>query len=170
MKPKFVAPHFSSFQLYYIAIHFLYLPDKRCSHCFRIMQDEFSFAVLDTANEECDTMEEEDAMEDCVMEEYTTKEEDNEEEEVNEREKSSNEEAGDGCDGVESECDIVGSEEDPTKVEVTDPCVFCGQVPCDWDTFGDEISEEYEELQEQKLLPNQICFHGYKLYRDPRIV
>lgn len=40
---------------------------------------------------------------------------------------------------------------------------FCRQVPCDWDALGDEISEECEELQEQKLLPNQIHFHGYKL-------
>jgi hypothetical protein len=40
---------------------------------------------------------------------------------------------------------------------------FGGQVPCVWDTFGDETFEEYEALEE-KLLPSQSCFLGNKLY------
>jgi hypothetical protein len=50
------------------------------------------------------------------------------------------------------------------EVKANEPCTFCSQDPCDWDMFGEEITQECEELQEKKLPPNEIRFHGYKLY------
>jgi len=48
--------------------------------------------------------------------------------------------------------------------EGADPCVFCGQAPCDWESFGDMICEECDELKEGNIENNQIRFHAYKLY------
>jgi hypothetical protein len=44
------------------------------------------------------------------------------------------------------------------------PCTLCGQVPCDWDTFGEEIWEDCEELKGQGADNKQVRFHAYKLY------
>ncbi len=52
--------------------------------------------------------------------------------------------------------------------EEADPCVFCGQVPCDWESFGDMICEECDELKEGNIEKNQIRFHAYKLYTQLR--
>jgi len=48
------------------------------------------------------------------------------------------------------------SEEEPI------PCTLCVQVPCDWDTFGEEIWEDCEELKGANN--KQVRFHAYKLY------
>ena len=49
-------------------------------------------------------------------------------------------------------------------VKAAEPCTFCGQDQCDWDMFGEEITQKCEKLQEKQLPPNLIRFHGYKLY------
>jgi len=45
-----------------------------------------------------------------------------------------------------------------------EPCPLCGQVPCDWIAFGEEISEECDELMEQQRPTKESRFHAYRLY------
>jgi hypothetical protein len=45
-----------------------------------------------------------------------------------------------------------------------EPCSFCGQVPCDWDTFGDEIFDEGMQLKDSGLENNQVRYHAYRHY------
>lgn len=49
-------------------------------------------------------------------------------------------------------------EEDPV------PCTLCGQILCDWESFGEEIWEECEGLKDQGADNKQVRFHAYKLY------
>jgi hypothetical protein len=63
-------------------------------------------------------------------------------------------------------------EEEMSKEEVEEmmeqeepvPCTLCGQEPCDWDTFGEEIWDDCEELKSQGADNKQVRFHAYKLY------
>ena len=48
------------------------------------------------------------------------------------------------------------------------PCELCGQSPCDWISFGDQIIEECDEMMDQNLPTNQIRFHAYRLYTQLR--
>lgn len=45
-----------------------------------------------------------------------------------------------------------------------EPCVYCGQNPCDWAAFEDEINKECEVLEELKRSNKEICHHAYHLY------
>jgi hypothetical protein len=37
-------------------------------------------------------------------------------------------------------------------------------VPCDWDTFGDEIFDEGMQLKDSGLKNNQVQYHAYRHY------
>jgi hypothetical protein len=57
--------------------------------------------------------------------------------------------------------------EDIAEVEPS-PCTLCGQVPCDWDTFGEQIWEDCKELKGQGADNKQVRFHAYKQYNRLR--
>jgi hypothetical protein len=42
--------------------------------------------------------------------------------------------------------------------------VICGQTPCDWLTFGEEICEECDSLKEENIPNKSIRHHAYKTY------
>jgi hypothetical protein len=44
------------------------------------------------------------------------------------------------------------------------PCEFCGQVPCDVDTFWDDICEVCDGYKGNGLDNNQVRFHAYREY------
>jgi len=41
-------------------------------------------------------------------------------------------------------------------------CVICGQTPCDWITFGDELCEECDSLKDQNSPNKSIRPHAYR--------
>jgi hypothetical protein len=45
-----------------------------------------------------------------------------------------------------------------------EPCVYCGQNPCDWVMFEEDILEECEVLEEEKRSNKEIRHHAYRLY------
>jgi hypothetical protein len=55
--------------------------------------------------------------------------------------------------------------EEPEEQEEVDvvpvTCELCGQAPCDWDTFGEEIWEECNGLKEQGIENKAVQFHAY---------
>ncbi len=59
--------------------------------------------------------------------------------------------------------DSPASPEDAVVVD-KDPCVYCQQVPCDWETFGTEICEDCEALEEKGRTTKEIRHHAYRLY------
>jgi hypothetical protein len=82
-------------------------------------------------------------------------------------------EHAEGSFAVVTEDDMVTMQEDLLDEEVEEmfeeepepvPCTLCGQVPCDWDSFGEEIFEDCEELKAQGADNKQVRFHAYKLY------
>jgi hypothetical protein len=74
-------------------------------------------------------------------------------------------------DSVANSSESASDSEDTDEEEddrPKDTCSFCGQVPCDWDTFGDEIFYEGMELKESGLENNQVCYHAYRHYTHLR--
>jgi len=74
---------------------------------------------------------------------------------------------GDDTEG--SSPSIVGSEDSlaTTVIEATGTmveCVICGQTPCDWITFGDELCEECDSLKDQNIPNKSIRHHAYRTY------
>jgi hypothetical protein len=69
-----------------------------------------------------------------------------------------------GAEEAEEEFEEDEDDEEEDEDEENEPmavcprCDFCGQQPCDWEMFGDQIAEECDEMVEK------IRFHGYKLY------
>jgi hypothetical protein len=53
---------------------------------------------------------------------------------------------------------VVDSPASPEDAVVVDkaPCVYCQQVPCDWETFGTEICEDCEALEEKGCTTKEI--------------
>jgi hypothetical protein len=47
----------------------------------------------------------------------------------------------------------------PSKEEP--PCDFCGQVPCDWVIFADDVCDQ---LKDSGMENNQVRFHAYREY------
>jgi hypothetical protein len=47
-------------------------------------------------------------------------------------------------------------------------CDLCGQAPCDWDSFGEEIWEECNSLKEGGLDNKAVRCHAYKLHTRMR--
>jgi hypothetical protein len=66
-----------------------------------------------------------------------------------------------------SDEDDDSGEDGPSVAEMglpPEPCKLCGQTPCDWISFGDQISEECDEMMEQNQPNKQIHYHAYQLY------
>jgi hypothetical protein len=63
-----------------------------------------------------------------------------------------------------SEC---ASDEEELSVEPV-LCDLCGQAPCDWELFGEEIWEEGNSLKEQGIENKAIRHHAYKMYTRMR--
>jgi hypothetical protein len=77
----------------------------------------------------------------------------------------SNEEDSDGK-TEEDSCD-ESHQSDPTAAATTvekEPCVYCGQNPCDWVSFEADICEECEVLEQEKRNNKEIRYHAYRLY------
>jgi hypothetical protein len=51
-----------------------------------------------------------------------------------------------------------------TTAAEKEPCVYCGQIPCDWSTFETEICGECEQLEDEKCNNKEIHHHAYRLY------
>jgi len=80
---------------------------------------------------------------------------------------------------IESETTTLAEEgsysdasEESEEQEVVDvvpvTCELCGQAPCDWETFREEIWKECNGLKEQGVENKAIQFHVYKLYKRMR--
>jgi len=75
-----------------------------------------------------------------------------------------------------SDIDSAVDDDDSSSTEVDqtfasipkDPCTYCGQYPCDWELFGEDICEECEELVEEKRTNKEVRFHAYRLYTRMR--
>ncbi len=48
---------------------------------------------------------------------------------------------------VRSDSDVESEEDDDTVEADPVPCDLCGQTPCDWDVFGEEIWEECNQME-----------------------
>ncbi len=64
--------------------------------------------------------------------------------------------------GSESASELEDEEELAEPDVVT--CDLCGQAPCDWDTFGEEIWEECNNMKEAGSDNKAVRFHAYKMY------
>jgi len=66
---------------------------------------------------------------------------------------------------VDAESEEALEEEEEVEAKA-DPiiCDLCGQSPCDWDTYGEELWEECNRLKEAGADNKAVCFHAYKLY------
>jgi hypothetical protein len=75
------------------------------------------------------------------------------------------EEDSDGKTQVDS-CDESQQFDNAAAATTTEkePCVYCGQNPCDWVTFEADICEECEELEQEKCNDKEIRHHAYRLY------
>ncbi|MFO0446623.1 MAG: hypothetical protein ACK51L_03045 [bacterium] len=62
-----------------------------------------------------------------------------------------------GSDNEPSDGETVQVKEEP-------PCELCGQVPCDWQTFSEDICEVCDELKDSGLPNNQVRFQAYREY------
>ena len=58
----------------------------------------------------------------------------------------------------------VSSAEDTVEVNHGPPCDLCGQVPCDWVSYADEICEVCDELKDGGMANNQVRFQAYREY------
>jgi len=89
-------------------------------------------------------------------------------EEANKVEEEEDVEAEEAEEEVEKYEDDKEEEEDEDEeneaMAVCPRCDFCGQQPCDWEMFGDQIAEECDEMVENGIPKNEIHFHAYKLY------
>jgi hypothetical protein len=65
---------------------------------------------------------------------------------------------------AESEEEDSDVEEEPQSKEELVTCEMCGQGPCDWETFGEEIWEECQGLKEQGMDNKAVRYHTYRMY------
>jgi hypothetical protein len=60
------------------------------------------------------------------------------------------------------------AETEEEEEELVDPapvtCDLCGQAPCDWELFGEQIWEECNAMKEQGSDNKAVRYHAYKLY------
>jgi len=63
-----------------------------------------------------------------------------------------------------SECSISTSSDCEGQEVNKDPCTNCGQNPCDWLVFEEEICDECEQLVQEKRTNKEVWFHAYRLY------
>jgi len=66
---------------------------------------------------------------------------------------------------VDAESEEDSGDEEEEEVIV---CEMCGQTPCDWETFGEEIWEECQGLKQQGLDNKAIRYHAYRMYTRMR--
>jgi hypothetical protein len=77
---------------------------------------------------------------------------------------------GSSCDesGTMVETGSESASETEDEEELAEPdvvtCDLCGQAPCDWDTFGEEIWEECNNMKEAGSDNKAVRFHAYKMY------
>jgi hypothetical protein len=62
----------------------------------------------------------------------------------------------------------MDSEEEPQSVEEVVTGDMCGQGPCDWETFGEEIWEECQGLKDQGLGNKAVQYHAYRMHTQMR--
>jgi hypothetical protein len=62
------------------------------------------------------------------------------------------------------------SDSDSENESDSDPpvCNLCGQAPCDWEQYGEDIWEECNNMKEQGFEKNAVRYHAYKLYTHMR--
>jgi len=70
---------------------------------------------------------------------------------------------------VDAKSEEASEEEEEVEAKA-DPiiCYLCGQSPCDWDTYGEELWEECNRLKEAGADDKAMRFHAYKLYTRRR--
>jgi hypothetical protein len=66
----------------------------------------------------------------------------------------------------DSDCETVPEEDVVGPDPVT--CYLCGQAPCDWDVFGEDIWEECNNMKEGGSDNKAVMYHAYKLYTRMR--
>jgi len=54
------------------------------------------------------------------------------------------------------------SDKEVAEVKDDPPCELCGQAPCDWQTFCEDICEVYDELKDSGVPDNQVRFWAYR--------
>ena len=62
--------------------------------------------------------------------------------------------------------EVEDEEVDEALEENKDPviCDLCGQAPCDWESFGEEIWEECNGMKEAGSDNKAVRFHAYTMY------
>jgi len=65
---------------------------------------------------------------------------------------------------IRSESNVESEEEDGTVDAYPVPCDLCGQTPCDWDVFGEEIWEKCNQMKEGGSENKAMHYHAYKIY------
>jgi hypothetical protein len=72
---------------------------------------------------------------------------------------------------VESEVEEESEAEDDEELEDKESpvvCELCGQAPCDWQLFSEEIWEDCNGLKEAGADNKAVRFHAYKMYTGLR--
>jgi hypothetical protein len=66
----------------------------------------------------------------------------------------------------EKDSEVEDEEMDEALEENKDPviCDLCGQAPCDWESFGEEIWEECNGMKEAGSDSKAARFHAYTMY------
>jgi hypothetical protein len=67
---------------------------------------------------------------------------------------------------AESELECESGLEEESVEPVT--CDLCGQTPCEWEVFGEEIWEECNSLKEADMENKAVRHHAYKMYTRMR--
>jgi hypothetical protein len=64
--------------------------------------------------------------------------------------------------------DEEGEEEEELIKPAPATCDLCGQAPCDWELFGEQIWEECNSMKEEGSDNKAVRYHAYKLYTSLR--
>jgi hypothetical protein len=54
------------------------------------------------------------------------------------------------------------SDEEVVTIKDVSSCELCGQVSCDWQTFGDNICAVCNDLKDSGMTNNQVWFQAYR--------
>jgi hypothetical protein len=54
------------------------------------------------------------------------------------------------------------SDEEVAEVKDGPPCELCGQAPCDWQTYCEDICQVCDELKDSGVPNNQVRFQAYR--------
>jgi hypothetical protein len=79
---------------------------------------------------------------------------------------------GSGSETVAYSDDDTQEEDEEGEEELMKPapatCDLCGQAPCDWELFGEQIWEECNSMKEEGSDNKAVRYHAYKLYTSLR--